>query len=157
MSRNDNKSTHEAGGGAEAVLALCEAQLVSLEEETRLRFEKMADVATAALGSAQNIVESAGGRRDALLADEQDSLALAIEDLTMEFQFFDEYAQRLQHVREAITLLREENIGQVNLARLEPILTRVFSLHSEQRGLVEHLPNANRSALDPPGSSVELF
>lgn len=138
----------------EAVLCICESQLVALEQETRLRFEKMANVAVGALDAAQTILDetrsgSAGGNTE---------LAEAIENLTVEFQFLDEYSQRLQHVREAIALIRANRDDAPDVAALMPTLARIFTLHSEQGGLEAHLPTSSKAADDAsPGSSVELF
>ncbi len=139
----------------EAVLCICESQLVALEQETRLRFEKMANVAVGALDAAQTILDEthtgsgAGGSTE---------LAQAIENLTMEFQFLDEYSQRLQHVREAIALIRANRDDAPDVAALVPTLSRIFTLHSEQGGLEAHLPTSPKTADDAsPGSSVELF
>lgn len=156
MSIDASKVEKAADEGAEAVLALCESQLLALEEETQLRFEKMADVAVAALGSAEAVANAAGRVRDGSVDDEVAALSDAIEHMTTEFQFFDEYAQRLQHVREAITLLRGQSFGRVDLELLKPILIRVFSLAAEQRGLAEHLPDFVAQS-DDVSSSVELF
>ena len=140
---------------AESVLALCESQLVSLEEETRLRFQRMANVAIMALDAAQSIAETRAC--SSRVAEDAESLAGAIEDMTMEFQFFDEYAQRLQHVREAISMLQDQEFERCEIEALSSKLTRLFSLHSEQRALADCLPGVVVHPTDNPGSSVELF
>lgn len=144
------------------LLDLCKIQLQSARRDAEKQFEKIASHGLSAVELAEemlvdlNRIEGAGenARR---LSGHAERLKRMSEGLIIEFQFFDEFSQRLEHIEDAIKDHQEDSFwgdgGEVMRQRLE----RMFSTKSEFAEFVKIFPDTNKKFPCAAAKDAELF
>ncbi len=142
----------------ERLLALCRKQLARARLDAGSHFEILTARGIAIAEQLDSVFESTDSAHT--LANSADSARLKdlVGALIMEFQFFDEFSQRMEHIESTISgcqndLFQEEKPTLDNLAS-------IFSTRSEQDEFYSIFPEMAKYASSGEAStisSVELF
>jgi len=152
----------EAEETQDRLLALCRKQLARARQDAGRHFEILTQRGLAIVDQLDHVFvpsDISSSVHSLTLSENSIKLKELAAALIMEFQFFDEFSQRMEHIESTINGCQNETFQSEDVSTLDR-LSRIFSTRSEKDEFYSIFPEMAKCASSGEVStisSIELF